>query len=805
MFRNYLITAYRSLIRQRGTTFLNVVGLTLGITGSIILFLLLQYHTGFDKGQRNYDRIYRVVTSSKSNDGGFNYSAGVPSVLPAAFREDFTEAEEVVFTQYRSGAIIRVPQSNGENKVFSEDAGVVYAEANYFKIFDAEVLSGDVFKSLDEPNEAIISKTLAEKYFGKWDAIGEIVKFEDREFKIGAVIADPPDNTDMPFTLLLSYETIRKENETKGWGSIWSDEHCYFLLKEGESITPLQERIADFGKKRNTEDKYLESIFIIAPFSELHFDERFGNYNYNTVSKSSLIAVGVIGLFLIVTACINFINLATAEAVKRSKEVGIRKTLGSSRGQLIQQFLGETSLVTFLSLLISLGLAQIFLSFMNTFLELELSLNFFNNYSLILFLTLIFITVSLLSGLYPAFVVSGFKPMMAIKNQVTNKMSSGFLLRQGLVVTQFFISQLLVIMTIVIIMQMDYFRKKDLGFRKDAIISIPIPENESPASATSGSSKMRTLANEVSKLAGVEKYSLCFTPPSSGNVMGTGFILEGEGEEMRKDTQLKAADGNYVDLFDLKLIAGENLDDLDTARSVLVNRKLTEIAGFERPEEMLGKRIRVMRKLLPVVGVVENFHTMSLGNEIEPTAILNRIDRYQILSLQINPQSFQETLPEIQRRWEAAYPESIFEYEFLDESIRQFYQGEQKSSVLLTIFSSLAIFIGCLGLFGLAAFMANQKTKEIGVRKVLGASVESILFSFSKEFIKLVMIGFCLAAPLGWYSAHQYLDQFAYKIELTPMIFVMGIGITVIIALLTVGYRSLKAASINPVDSLRSD
>lgn len=803
MFKNYLITAIRTLTRQKGTSFLNIAGLTLGITGSIILFLLLQYHTSFDKAQRNYDRIYRVVTSSKSNDGGFNYSAGIPSVLPPSFREDFPEAEEVVFTQYHSGATVRVPQPGGENKIFSESSGVVYTEANYFKVFDTEVLSGDVFKSLDEPNEAAISKTLAEKYFGKSDAVGEIIKFDDRDFKIGAVIADPPTNTDMPFTLLLSYETIRKVNEEKGWGSIWSDEHCYFLLREGESIARLQERILDFGKKRNTEDKFLETVFMIAPFSELHFDERFGNYNYNTVSKSNLIAIGIIGLFLIVTACINFINLATAEAVKRSKEVGIRKTLGGSRGQLIQQFLGETSLITLISVLISVGIGQLFLRFINSFLELNLSLDLLSNYGLILFLLLIFVSVSILSGLYPAFVVSGFKPMVAIKNQFANRKSTGFLLRQGLVVTQFFISQLLVIMTIVIIMQMDYFRKKDLGFRKDAIINIPIPENESPT--TTGQSKMRTLANEVSKLAGVEKYSLCFTPPSSGNVMGTGFILEGQGDEMRKDTQVKAADNNYIDLFELRLIAGENLDDLDTARSVLVNRRLTEIAGFERPEEMLGKRIRVMRKMLPVAGVVENFHTMSLGNAIEPTVIINRIDRYQTLSLRINPQSFQAVLPEIQKRWEASYPDSIFEYQFLDESIRQFYQSEQRSSVMLSIFSTLAIAIGCLGLFGLATFMANQKTKEIGVRKVLGASVESILFSFSKEFLKLVIIGFCLAAPLGWFFATQYLNQFAYKIEISPLIFIIGMGISVIIAFLTVGYRSMKAASVNPVDSLRSE
>ena len=804
MIRNYLVTAYRTLIRKKGTSLLNIAGLSLGITGSIVLFLLLQYHTGFDKFQSKYDRIYRVVSYSKGNNGEFNYSAGIPTVLPAPFRLDFPEAEEVVFTQYHSGALVLVPQHSGEDKKFSENRGVVFTESNYFKIFDATVLSGDVFKSLDEPNEAVISKELAEKYFGKVDAIGEIVKFNGSEFKIGAVIADPPSQTDMPFTLLLSYETIRKQNEEKGWNSIWSDEHCYFLLKEGEDISKLQARMEQFELKHNPEDNFLRTYYTLEPLSGLHFDDRYGNYNYNTVGKAGLIAIAVVGLFMIATACINFINIATAEAIKRSKEAGIRKTLGSSRRQLIQQFLGETSMVTFIALVISLGLAQLALSFLNPFLELELSISLLSDFGLVTFLVSIFIIVSLFSGLYPAFVISGYKPVVAIKNNISDRHSSGFFLRQGLVVTQFFISQLLVIMTIVIIMQMNYFRNKDLGFRKDAIITIPIPANEDPSQGE-GTSKMRSLGEDLLKLPGIEKYSLCFAPPSSGNVMGTGFILEGESDDKRKDTQLKAADGNYLDLFEIKLIAGENIDDLDTARSVLVNRKLTEIAGFNSPEEILGKRIMVNRRMLPVAGVVENFHTMSLGNEIEPTVLLNAIRRYQTLSLKINPQSFQAVLPDIQKRWETAYPEAIFEYEFVDQSIREFYQSEERYSTMLTIFSFLAIAIGCLGLFGLATFMANQKTKEIGVRKVLGASVESIVFSFSKEFLKLVLIGFCVAAPVGWYLSNQYLSQFAYKIEMSLMIFVVGLVITVMIALATVGYRSIRAAKANPVNSLRSE
>lgn len=805
MIKNYLITAYRALLRQKGTALLNISGLMLGITGSILLFLLLQHHTGFDKFQSKYDRIYRVTTSSKGNNGEMNYTSGIPSVLPPAFRLDFPEAEEVILTQYFGGALILIPQPNGEFKKFDENAGVGYTEQNYFRIFDRKAISGDLEKALDEPLEAVISEKLATKYYGKTDVIGETFKFQDREFKIGAVMDHTPFNTDMPFNILLSYETIRKGNEEKGWGSIWSDEQCYFLLKEGESIASVESRMEAFGKKHNNEDNYDDTRFVISPFSELHFDERFGNYNYNTVSKSNLVALGIIALLLILTASINFINLATAEAVKRSKEVGIRKALGSSRSQLIWQFLGETSLVTFLALVLSLVLAQVSLTYVNSFLELELSLNLLTNTSIIIYILAVFILVSIFSGLYPALVISGFKPVVALKNMINSKNSSGYRLRQGLVVTQFFISQFLVIVTIIIVSQMNYFKAKDLGFRKDAIISIPLPEQENPATDSTGTSKMRTLAHEIAQMAGVEKYSLCFTPPSSGSVMGTGFLMEGEGDDKRKDTQVKAADGNYVDVFDLKIIAGGNLDDYDTARSVLVNRKLTEIAGFTNPDEIIGRRIRIHRRFLPVAGVVENFHTTSLGNEIEPTVMFNRIDRYQNLSLRITPEAFQRILPDIQKKWEAAYPESIFSYQFLDESIKNFYRSEERSSTMLTVFSSLAIAIGCLGLFGLATFLANQKTKEIGVRKVLGASVESILFLFSKEFIKLIVFGFCLAAPLAWYLMDQYLAQFAYKISIGPSVFLMGLGVTFVIAFVTVGYRSLRAAMVNPAQSLKSE
>ncbi len=802
MFRNYLTTAFRNLVRERTSTVINIAGLTLGVASSLILFLLIKHQLSYDTYHGKRDRIYRAVTESDGNRGR-NYTPGVPPVFPEAFKEDFQEAEEVTFTSYRAGSLVTIPQpGGGEPKKFTEAHGVTFTQPSFFKIFDRKILSGDGSKGLDEPNEAIISKKLALKYFGREHAIGEVIKYEDKEYQIKAVMEDYPTNTDLPFDLMLSYITIKKEKDETGWDSIWSDEQCYFTLKAGHSIAEVDKRIPAFIKKYHKKEDLHHQTFVMQPLHEVHFDDRYSNYNYSTISRQMLTALSIIAIFLVLTACINFVNLTTAEAIKRSKEVGIRKSLGSTRGQLVGQFLGESTLVTILAMVFAVGLAQLALGFLNPFLKLTLTMNFLSDFVLLVFMTGLTLGVAVLSGLYPSLVVSAYNPALALKNLINNKNSSGYSLRRGLVVVQFFISQFFIIGTIVLINQMDYFHTKDLGFRKDAIVNIPVPERESPV-ALAGSSKMRTLRDEVAGLKGVEMSSLSNTPPSSGSTSNTNFTIEGNTQDFR--TQVKLIDGNYLDLYKLELVEGANVFDLDTAQGFIVNERLAAMAGYKDAREIIGKKIKLWGKNLPVAGVVRDFHTVSLHDPIEATIMFNRIRNYENLSVKLNPAAMQETIKLIQEKWEAAYPAFIFSYRFLDDEIKEFYESEQKMSVLLTIFTSMAIFIGCLGLFGLATFMANQKTKEIGVRKVLGASVESIIMLFSKEYVKLIVIGFALAAPVAWYVMSQWLNEFAYKIEIGPMIFIDGIIVTLLLALLTVGYRSFRAAVINPTESLRSE
>lgn len=798
MFKSYLKTALRSLFREKSSSVLNIAGLTLGITCSLVLFLLIKHLATFDNYHANRDRIYRVVTEMDGNNERF-YTAGVPPVLPDAFRQDFPEAEQVTFTSYRQDALVSVPQRNGEAKKYQEESGVVFAEGNFFKVFDRPVIQGDAFKGLDDPNEAIISRSLARKYFGREDVIGQIVQYDTVEYRIASVMEDYPTNTDFPFNLMLSMATIKKGRDAQGWNSIWSDEQCYVLLKDVHALDEVRARMPAFVDKYLGKENYDKQTFSLQPLRELHFDDRFSNYNYRTAPREMLIALGVIAAFLLLTACINFVNLTTAEAVKRSKEVGIRKSLGSSRLQLISQFLGETTLITVFAMLLSLGITQMALTIVNPFLDMPLELNFSEDLFLWLFIIGVTVIVSLFSGLYPSLVLSGFKPAQALKNRISNSSSSGFNLRRSLVVVQFVISQFFIMGTIILLTQMNYFQSRDLGFRKDAVLIVPLPRSQS----TDATTRIRTLRQEISALPGVESVSLGSAPPSSGAVNSTGFYFEGEDESQRRDTHIKQIDNNYLSLYEIEIVAGQNLGDYDTARGFLVNEELVRVAGFKNPEDIVGKTMLLWEKELPVVGVVKDFHTVSLRDRIEPIVLMNDVRGYRSLSIRVNQAQLKELIAGVEEKWERAYPEHIFDYTFLDETIRNFYEGEQKMSVLLSVFTSMAIFIGCLGLFGLATFMANQKTKEIGVRKALGASVESIIFLFSKEYIKLIFIGFMLAAPAVWFLMNKWLDNFEYKITIGPMVFMAGLMATLFIAVVTVGYKSFRAAIVNPIKSLR--
>lgn len=792
MLRNYITIALRNISRSISYTVINVAGLALGITCSLVLFLLVSFLLSFDNSHPNGERTYRLIHSSKIQER-VDFGAGVPNPLPEAVRNDITGIEQVLRISADDDVLVTV-ENKGERKIFEEESKFAYTDSVYFNFVDQKILSGKGL--LTQSNEAVISPALAAKYFGDENPVGKILRINNLfDVTITGTIEMPLDNSSFPFEFLVSYETVRKSKHDEGWGSISSNDQCFVMLKQGVVPSMIEVQFPPFILKYRGEENARNWKYMLQPVREIHYDTEISNFKNRSIGMESIWAMVVIAIFLIATACINFINLTTAVAIRRSKEVGIRKVLGSQRLQLIFQYLSETGLITLVSMLVSLGLAELALIKLNTFLELDLHIDFTNGY-LVAFLIILWITVSTIAGIYPAFLLSGLKPALALKNAMTNRNSGGYALRRSLVVFQFMISQFLIIGTIILLSQMEYFNSKDLGFAKNAIIAIPMEDYGDLA-------KKRNLKSAISMLPGVENISLCYTPPSSDNVSISDFSIEGiEGDHL---AQLKAADASYLQLFGMEIIAGRNLTESDTAQGWLVNERLVKAVGLSDPDDILGRNLALWRFNLPVVGVVKDFHTVSLEREIDPTIIYSDMVSYETLAIKLKPGEFNKTIPLIETAWSSLYSDFLFSYEFIDESIASFYEETQKMSALLILFSVIAIVIGCLGLYGLISFMANQKEKEIGVRKALGATTMQILSIFSKEFTILIVIAFIIASPLAAFVMSKWLQNFAYRIPLEWSMFLLGIAATLLIAFLTVGYRSLRAARTNPADVLRSE
>lgn len=794
MIKNYFTIAVRNIRRNISYTLINVFGLALGITCSLVLFLMIRFSTSFDKNHDNGDRIYRVVTST-NNRGREDFFMGVPIPLVEAVKNDFTGIEKVLLISRSDAGIISI-DTNGDRKLFDEESGIAFTDSTFFQFFERAIVKGNQYTALSAPNSIILSQKLATKYFGTDDPIGKVIRQNNsRDFHVTAVMEDFADNTNFPFDLIASYATIKQQKEDQGWNSVYSDDQCYLMLGDGVDATTVEAQFPGMIEKYQSDSREVDLKRWLQPLSDLNHDRRFSNYRYRTVSYESIWAMGVVAVFLIITACINFVNLSTAVAVKRSREVGIRKVLGSQRAQLVLQFLSETAVITLFSVLIAIGMAELALIELNSFLDLNLHVNLTQQNTL-WYLAAVWLLVTLAAGFYPSMLLSGFSPALALKNKITNKSAGGFVLRRGLVVFQFVISQVLVVGTIILLTQMKFIRDKDLGFTKEAVMLVVMPEENNI-------NKKVAVKTQVDRLPGIKNSSLCFTPPSSGSVSATGFRIDGKDDNYV--TQVKMFDGNYLDVFELELVAGRGIESNDSSLAWLVNEKLVKVVGYDKPEDILGRNIRMWGRTLPVVGVVKDFHALSLEQEIDPIVMFNQIEDYQYLALKIEPGQVNVTKDAVQKIWEAQYPDFLFDYEFLDEAIANFYESEEEMSVMLAVFSGIAIIIGCLGLYGLISFLANEREKEIGVRKVLGASTGQILYIFSKEFVILIVIAFLVAGPLAGYAMSKWLENYVYRVPLHWLMFTAGIGLTLMIAFATVGYRSFRAAVTNPVNVLRTE
>ncbi|MEK7729942.1 MAG: ABC transporter permease, partial [candidate division KSB1 bacterium] len=771
MFKNYLLTALRKLNRQRNHTAINVLGLALGMACCVFIFLIIQYETSFERFHGKRERIYRVVTDEQMNEI-VSPTMGTSMPMAEALRSDFPQLEKVAVTFGNYSGLFAITRADQTLARFQENDVVAFVEPQFFDIFDFPWLAGDP-QSLSEPNSVALSEDAARKFFGEANPIGQTLQMDNQiTLKVTGLVKNFPRNTDFPFHVIISWKTLPETGwDVESWTNLTSNVNTFVLLPPQFSVADLQSRLPDFKNKYHPDLKDANKrVLKLQPLGEIHHDVRYGNFGQRTTPKSVLLALGLIGAFLLLTACINFINIATAQALTRAKEVGVRKVLGAFRSQLVTQYLGETFVITLLAAALAIVFVELLLPSVNALLRLKLAFKPFDSFSLFSFLSLLILVVGLLAGLYPAFVLSRFMPARAIKSQVATSNNRGLFLRRCLVLLQFLISQLLIIGTLIVTQQMDFFRTKEMGFDQTAIVTVPLPANEV--------AKLQTLRVALAQDSRIKNVTCGFSSAASGNSWDTNLRHTLNGPEKTFASDLKFADANYIPTYNLKLIAGRNYVASDTVSELVVNETFAQKLGMT-PQEIIGKSFKMGRRpYLPVVGVVQDFHTRPLQEVIRPCLLAANWRGYQEAAIKLETANMKEALAHLEKTWSATFPEFVFSYQFLDERIADFYKEEQKMAQLFRVFAVIAIFIGCLGLFGLISFMAAQKTKEIGVRKVLGASVQNILLLFSREFALLLGVAFLLAAPVAYFVMQNWLDNYPYRIEIGAGVFGLALGLT---------------------------
>jgi putative ABC transport system permease protein len=803
MFKHYFKIGFRSLARNKKFTTINIVGLAAGISVCLIIFLVIQYELSFDNFHKDKANIYLVLQEEESEDG-IHYGAGVPFPLPKAFQNDFpTIVSSGVYAMSDNQINVMGGNPSSAVKKFKEAEGVFYVEPAFFKLFNFPLLAGE-YSSLNEPNTTLLTKEIAEKYFGDWHlAIGKTVKRNDRDLlKVTGVLASIPPNTDFPIKLIISFKSLDAmlQRNSDDWKSISSNFGFYFALPKGMSPSAMQAQLKQFGAKYGNREESSDR-YAIGPLSEVHYKEGIGNFSNRIISANLINAMWLIAFFILLIACINFINLATAQAFNRAKEVGIKKVFGVNKGQLHFQFYSETIIITALAIVLSILFVWIIIPVLNDTLNLPSNFNLFSNSTVVLFLLAIGIVVVFLAGFYPAFFLSKFSPIAALKSKSSDSNSKGINIRRGLVVFQFAIAQVLIVSTIMVVRQMNFMRNYELGFDKEAIVNIAFPRD------SVSRSKLTYLKDKLLTMDGISQVSFSMSSPAGSDNWFSNLRYEGTAKNTDWSANLKWVDDNYLKTYGIELIAGRNINYSDTAKEFIVNETLLKLLGIKNPQDIINKKIDLWdgRMNFPVVGVVKDFNSLSLQEEMVPVLIASNKRYYEVVGIKLKGNNWESTLKMIETEWNQIFPDFVFEKKFLDAQLEAFYINENRIAKLYKIFAGLAIFLSCLGLYGLASFIANQKTKEIGIRRVLGASIYNIIYLFSKEFILLIGIAFIIAAPVAWYFMQKWLEDFTFRINMSIWIVLVSGLAAIIIALITISFQAIKAALTNPIKSIRTE
>lgn len=811
---HYFKTALRNFREKKVFSAINILGLATGISASLIIFLIVQYNFSFDKFEKDGDRIYRIVTVSYF--GGTEFpNSGVTVPLGKAVQDEVTGLDLTVPFYTGNASKITVPAVNGPEAVFKKEEGQVFVNSRYFKLIGYTWLAGSPESSLNEPYQVVLTESNVKKYFPGLsnDAVigKELVMDDTVRMTITGIVKDLGQHTDFTFKTFISKPTLETTGLKPGgweeWSSTNSASQLFIRVSPGADTAKITKQLAAINKKYIKSEPGIgfRTAYFLQPLSDVHFNAKFSNYDLPVAHKPTLYGLIAIALFLLLLGCINFINLTTAQSSQRAKEIGIRKTLGSSRRQLVFQFLSETFVLTLIATVISLLLTPLLLKAFADFIPEGLHVHWLQPHVL-LFLLAITILVSLFSGLYPALILSSYKPVSVLKNQVAdvNGSSGKIIFRKTLTVSQFIIAQFFIIATIIVGKQISFMLNRDMGFKKDAIVYF-----SSPYKDTSRTNK-GVLLQKLKAIPEIAAISLSGAPPASNGYSSSLLIYKDGKKEIQSDVLIKWADPDYIHLYKIKLLAGTNLPQSDTVHDLLINETYSKMLGFHKPQDAIGKYIEWNNKKDKIAGVVADFNTTSLRSPVKPLLLATDIRSNRTFNIALQPQNaagtvWKNAMSKMEKAWKEIYPGEDFKATFLDETIAKYYTSEKHISNLLQWATGLAILISCMGLLGLVIYTTNQRKKEIGIRKVIGASIVQIITLLSKDFLKLVLIAFVIAIPIVWIVADKWLQNFALKTDLSIWLFMLGGVLMLLPALLILFLRTWKAANANPVDSLRTE
>lgn len=816
MFKTYLYTALRSLWKNKAFTVLNILGLSIGICAALVIYLMVNWDFSFERAVPDHHRIYRIVSNFTSAQDKF-YNCGVNMPLVNAIPANVTGLEEAAPIRELSD-MLKVSMNPGREQptVFRNQEGFIYTNPAYFNILPHQWLCGTPDAALNVPNQVVLTTETAGKYFPgiPYEQLpGKQLYLEDTVITtVSGVVRTRTDRTDFNFIGFVSYSTITKPDmrpfDWNMWDNTTDDNQILVKLPEGTAVAGIEKQVTDLFKRsfqrdvKSSDDQY----YTLQPLTDIHFDGRYGNFNNRLANKNTLYGLLTIAGFLLLLGCINFINLTTAQSSTRAKEIGIRKTMGSSKKQLIVQFMSETFLLTLFATLLSCLLTPLALRLFADFIPPGIQFPASGEAGIWIFLAAIVLIVSFLSGIYPALVLSGFRPVQVLKNYspTGNAHTRRVVLRKSLTVSQFVVAQVFIVATLLVSKQVKYTLNKDIGLRKDAIVFIRTPWGES------NPQKRELLAAKLRSIPEIAMVSIGGHPPASRSIWTSTILYRDGQKDIEGNIDVKVGDSNYVNVYQLPIVAGRNFRKSDTLSELLINQTYAKLLGFSNPEEAVGINLSWDNKHIPVAGVVHDFNQKTLHEAIRPLVISNAGNRLNTMHVLLQPQNadgtaWKNALAKAELAFKSVYPDLDYKANFFDESIASAYDAEQKTSRLMAWTAGLAILISCLGLLGLVTFTTVQRTKEIGVRKVLGASVTQIVTMLSKDIIALVAIALLIAIPLAWIGLHQWLQQFAYRTSISWWLFLLTGGLTILVALVTLSLQTIRAALADPVKSLRTE